>query len=369
MRNWDSISLRMNLAFLTIALMSAGFVGLILYQKSRDALKEEVIRGLANTSQILRDNLESRIQSATNLVDTLTQRPEFSNLNFPRIQETTEHFVQFADLFYNLFIYDLEGSVKTAAYLDRRDITPYLQENFNQVKTDFPGYARQVLADGKPRFTGVFRVTDTHLLVAYIAPIKKEEKTIGLISCGIHLNDPKLENLMKSFSPAKGGFVLLLEPSGKILSRGGVIDQELTSLDPNLWKDRNGTSLPLTSTQKSYLFHTKSVGVGGLTLLTAIPDDVLKTTIEELGQSLAVYTLIALIISLFLSSWIARTFISPISALVKGLKSVGEGVYTHNIEESASGEMGEAITAYNEMIEKLQKKRVIEKIWMENWDV
>jgi HAMP domain-containing protein len=369
MRNWDSISLRMNLAFLTIALMSAGFVGLILYQKSRDALKEEVMRGLSNTSSILRDNLESRIQNAANLVDTLAKRPEFSELDFDQMQKTTEHFVQFADLFYNLFIYAPDGSVKTAAYMDRRDITPYLNENFNKVTTDFPGYARQVLSDGKPRFSGVFRVTETHLLIAYIAPIQSQDKTIGLISCGIHLNDPKLENLMKSFSPSKGGFVLLLEPSGNILARGGMVDSEVISLDPALWQNLNGTSIQFNRNQKSYLFHTKPVGVSGLTLLTAIPDDVLKTTIEELGQSLALYTLIALILALALSSWIARTFISPISALVKGLKSVGEGVYTQNIEENASGEMGEAITAYNEMIEKLQKKRVIEKIWMENWDV
>src|SRR5690606_25907796 len=120
-------------------------------------------------------------------------------------------FARYGDLFYNLYWTNTEGTILMAAYPDGRDASIY---EGRQVPDLIRSVAKNSILENRALYSPSFKASEDHVLITYMAPIGNGEA----LSFAMHLNDPKLKNLIEGMRPPPGGMVLLADAGGAILS-------------------------------------------------------------------------------------------------------------------------------------------------------
>ncbi len=362
-----SIRIQIILAFLVITVFTGLVVSFINYRESKIFLENQLERELQNTANLVEKNIEDKLFEAGNLVLTISIKPEFRRLDKEKIQVTIENFLAFADVFFNVYVYDEKGELISAAYFDKRPYKPYLGENFNNYNNVFSNCAGKVILDGKPVFTDTFYSKGDRIILAYIAPVMGEDdKEIkGIISCAIYVQDKKLENLLIKLKPSYNGFIYLMDQSGNNLAYAGHIPSHIEDLKiEDLLNNKGFFKL----NQETFSYKLNRVDIANIYVLVAVPNSLALTLLENYTKNMILYTVFSLVVAIFISIFFANRLVSPISMLVEGLREVGKGNYSFRVNLRSTGEIDKAIGAFNEMVEKLQKNRIIEKLWIENWN-
>ena len=366
---FKSIRMQIICTFLIITIFTGLIVSIINYRESKRFLENQLTRELNNTANLIEKNIEDKLFEASKLVLTISKKKQFKQFDKEKMQITIEDFLAFADVFFNVYIYDKEGNLISAAYFDKRPYKPYIGENFNDYNNVFPEYAKKVLDSGTPTFTDTFYSKGDRLMLTYIAPVIGEDtgEVIGVMSCAIYVQDKKLESLLIKLKPSYNGFIYLMDQSGNGLAYAGHVPSQIVDINiENLIKDENKNFFNLS--QETFRYKLNKVDIANIYVLVAVPNSLTLILLEKYTETMILYTILSLILAVLISVFLANMLVTPISMLVQGLKEVGRGNYSFRVKFKSTGEIEKAINAFNEMVEKLQKNKIIEKLWIENWN-
>ncbi|MFC1745435.1 cache domain-containing protein [Candidatus Riflebacteria bacterium] len=363
----NTIRFKLIISFFLITVISGFLVVTASFMGSRQTMINKSKKEFANYTSLIKNIVEGRLTDSARLLRILATRPEIVNFDRQSAERTLNHYLQGMEVFYNVFVFDKTGQARVVAYKEERNLELYYKENYNKSNPQFASYANEVLKSGKTKLTNTLRLKNGLLLMSYIVPIKKDNKVIGVVSGGCAINEPQLKNLLNRIKPSTDGYIALLEKQGHIAAS----NQNLPAikLDLSVLKNKkNEPRIKLPGKKDTYIFHLESIAKGNLLLLTALPDRTLFSFNLELALNIFLYSLLSFFLAALFSAYIAGVIVKPIEALVTGLKNVGDGIFSERVSCSTGGEMHEAISAFNDMVDSLQKNRIIEKLWNEHWD-
>ncbi|GEM_PF-3324665 len=361
-----SIKTQIILFCILIAVISSTIIGITNYLEAGKLLNSSFDRELDDTASMIKMNIEENLADARHAVSVLIDSEIVKSLDSRKIDEICAHFIDFVNIFYNIYIYDREGNLVSVTYYQREN-SQELQShslNFKVRRGEFYRIASKVLEDGIPRFTSAFHRKD-HLFTAYVAPITRGSEIRGIVSCGIVVDNPKLKRLLQSLVPPYSGFICLMDSDGNIFGREGEAPQELTAMAKNIVQQEGSRKLLLK--ERTYRYVLKKIRDSNLLIMVAISEHYMQDTLFTLVREIIVLNVISLLIVLGISTLLAHILVKPLKELVEGLREIGKGNYSYRINTKVYGEMKEAVQSFNEMSMMLEKNRMIEKIWNENW--
>ncbi|MDQ7826496.1 MAG: HAMP domain-containing protein [Candidatus Eremiobacteraeota bacterium] len=364
-----SIRAQVFLFLVAISLVTSLVMGVANYLEAEKVLDDTFDREINNTAYLLKQTIEGHLADARGAASVLAKNPSVQAMDSAAMKEISRYFLDFVSLFYNIYIYDREGTLRSVEYLDNIDRSETHSKNFHELRNEFTHVALDVLEDGKARYTEPFFRKD-QLLIAYVTPIFKgsDKAVAGLASCGIFVHNPKLSRLMKSLVPPYQGFICLLDGEGRVFGREGAIPEAFTEFPlKSLKANLQGKSPLLWMEDKPYLYTIKEIEEAHLYVLVATSCLMKEKLFSTLLSELVAINVISFLVALLISAALGNFLVKPINALVEGIREVGKGNYSYSIHERAFGEIGEAVQSYNEMAEKLQKNRLIENLWNEKW--
>jgi hypothetical protein len=366
-----SIKVQLILFFVIITLISSIIVSVANFLENRKILSESFNRELGSTTLLIQSSVEGGLQDAREAVQSFAKKLDLEAMKREQLQSLTTDFVDFADIFYNMYVYGREGDLMAVAYYDRSDLQESRghRKNFREKKNEFYYSAETVLKDGQPRFTRSF-MRRNRLFTAYVAPIHRHggDEVTGLVSCGILVDNPKFKSLLRGLVPPYSGFICLLDEEGTIFGREGNIPGTLATFSMDeLRKGLKSPSPHLRINDRPFRYALKEIPDARLFVLAAMSEEVIQTTLMTLIKELLAVNALCLILAIAVSTLVAHLLVGPVKELVAGLKEVSRGNYACRAGARAYGEMGEAIVSFNEMVGKLQKNRMIESLWNEHW--
>jgi HAMP domain-containing protein len=356
-----NLQIRLLGIFLITVFTAVLLTGINAYKTSQGILSDQLEKTLEKSSSGLQTTIAWRLSEALAAIDGLKsesylQNPEKTGYLFRK-------FITHSRLFHNIFITDTEGKVIEAFYADERDSELYRGENLlKDEKSPFSQTAEQVLKDGKSRFSPLFRDKKDQPIITCVAAISHGEQFVGLISAAIRVNAPYLQNWLELMKPSDDGFALLKsDGDGVIFAFTPSLPQELQKVEGEIFAE--------SAQKKNYLLREKQIDIAEVSVMVGIKKAGFYQPLKKQGFRILTGIIISLLFCAIVGLWLSNSIARPLLLLVNGLKSAGEGVYSIRIECQADQEIGETLSAFNDLMEKLQKQRLIEKLWNERWDV
>lgn len=189
---------------------------------------------------------------------------------------------------------------------------------------------------------------------------KSLENLQDSINAATLINSQSLSNYLEQMKPAFGGFALLINADNTIFAadKATVVKQELL-LD---------SKIELSALQENSLLRVSKLHFSPISVVVGIEKEKFDLPLRQLGYSMLICVMLSLILALIVGLWLTNKIAQPISDLIEGLKAAGEGVYSIRLQCSADSEIAESLQAFNSLMEKLQKQRLIEKLWHESWE-
>lgn len=345
-----------------VSVLTGAIVGFANLRASRAVLDAQLRAALRRDSELIRDALGERIASACALVEATARDPDLEATSVPAIQAELDRRIETSTFVSNLYYYVPDGTLSAVAYHDRRDIQRYLGRQLLDPLPgkEVPAVTRAVdaaISTGDPAFSDAFLDSDQNPMFVYVVPVPRADGR-AILSSGIKGNDPRLRRLLEVLRPSHGGFVAFVDPDLGVVVRAG----EPPDLDLALMREGE------VSQVGDFWVSKASDPRTGLVVVLGVPAAASRHSLEGLSKDVLASTLLAILIAALFAAVFARHLGRPLQALVEALRAVQQGAYAHRIEAEASGELGEAVEAFNEMAGKLQRSRVIEQVWSETWD-
>lgn len=274
-----------------------------------------------------------------------------------------------------------QNELITTMYLGTED------KKFTVYPTDYPipsGYdptIRPWYTPAKSENKDSFIITDAYLdagtdsyLVTVSLPLYKEDKLYGVL--GIDLS---LEKLTASIAGAKvgnTGYVILTDKEGALLAYK---DKELVLKNENIsslpiFKERNEKNTYLDINQVTYV--SDKDAETGWEIFSVISQDEIKSFSNQISQNMSkqiadadknlqsiftkllsaqvIIILILLAISIAISLFFAKYFISPIKKLAAFLNGVANGDLTKKMDVKSKDEISTLFISVNHMIDSLR---------------
>lgn len=324
---------------------------------------------MANTAELIRKNLEAGLLDYCEIADDFSRQSAVRTMELDRISALIPLYFGRSNIFYSLYVYDSEGKRVLADNLNgtagKLDSVNVFSQN-----TVFSRYVRKAVEEKKPLFSETFLTEKKNIIITYIIPIispADESRAVGVVSCGMYVDNPRLQEMLERLRPAHGGLIFLLDRKGAVLGSSGKIPGVVSSFDMKNMKKAGDDNLTADIAGVAYRYRLSEIAGTDLLILVAVPDNAVKEIMARDISNTVYYNLLTLVLVLLGSILVSNLLVEPVTMLVKGLQEIGRGNYSHRINIKASGEMESAVSAFNEMADKLQKNRIIEKIWNENW--
>lgn len=178
-------------------------------------------------------------------------------------------------------------------------------------------------------------------------------------------NINELDQLVKNLGAIINTRITVIDDTGKVL---GDSDEKIALMENHLHRSEfmvalegeRGVSTRYSSTVNESLTYvalpikTEDNIIGAIRL--SIPLTQINTTLQEIHNMLLVAVLIATVIFVIFSLWLASIVIGPLEQLTRSAKRIAYGDLKHRIFNYSQGEIGELQQAINFMAEKQQEK-------------
>ncbi|PKL46927.1 MAG: hypothetical protein CVV42_14635 [Candidatus Riflebacteria bacterium HGW-Riflebacteria-2] len=351
-----SLYFQITVLFVLLSIFSVLGAGALNYLESRKIIIDQFNKSMLDTVSIIGSSLSGKADDAAEAIMRLSRHQVLHSADFAEIQRFLQVAVDSSSLFNNIYYFSPEGPLRAAAYADGRDVSRYVGENFlayaDQEKTHavYLDLVR-ALETRTPVFSAFFKSATGILMNSFIVPVVSDDGNIvGLLSCGIALDSSfKLLEMMKTLKPHQNGYVALIDAEGRVLLSAGDMPAELAP--GRDWASREDKLVSAAG----YLQAVVSMEKTGLGVCSGMPEAAVTGILKRLHDSNVLFTLLVGILASFAGVVAAYILVSPLTALVKGLRALQKGEVAPRISCRASGEIAEAITIYNEMREKQQR--------------
>lgn len=359
-------------AFTAVAVVSGSLIGLISYYESEAVLRGQFSDSISAGARTISNMIGARISSAARIVRDMSQRDFVIGADAAKIKAYAENAVELSDYFYNIYYFSAEGKLSVAAYSDKRDPGPYIGLDYNGFGADenmrgFHASVKKAVEQRAPAFSGFFYTSARKLLFTYIVPVVRDGKVNGLISAAIYASDDNFLNFINALKADPDRFICLFDSEKRLIAS---TDNPFTSIYGQLasmeaekvsWRSLTGSAGSCLAVG----FRDPATGIYTVAGMSAAA---VTKALSELRGKIFSYALLCVALVVLASFLFAATMVRPVKSLIDGLKKIAGGAYSHRIDESAAGELGEAVAAFNKMSEKLYKTKIIENIWNEKWN-
>ena len=364
MKIFQSIYFKITILLISVTIFTGALTGFLNYMESRNVLEKQIEKSLKDNSSTIVSTFTERLNQVENVMNAITSNQYIKSSDFTGIQSYLNDVVSLSTFFHNIYYFDAGGNLKALQYADKRPITKYMGQNYNDYKkgaaSDNYKAIKKAIETKQAVYSKPFFSSSGKLIFTYIAPLFRDGKNTGVVSCGIYGNDSNIQQIMNSLRPPENGFVISYSPDKGIFAQSGHIPEYIkTSLN----NYKSGSFIH----DRSYKIYVSNEPKTGIFIGTAIDANYSDELLRDLELKIFIYAFIAVIIVIIAGMLFANSLIIAIAELINGLKKIGEGIYSHRIEIQTNGELKDAVNSFNEMAEKLHKPELIEKIWLENW--
>jgi len=353
--------------------------GTIAFKVRNDLVKQAMLSQQATTAAIL-SGIDALLNSYERHLSLIAQDPEIQGMD-PRLQ--TENLYWFLDLnpvFYSCFVYLTDGYINTIAFQNRytgynekfigNNLLKSYERQYGPVQKAF----HKVIDTGQPAFSGSVVTTENQRMLFLLVPIfdfVDYKKITGVLSCAISLDGSEMNDVIKGYPLSSGEILALIDKEGNLIAaRGAQLPEGFNKISADFPSiDGKETSpVELNIGNRPFLGILASVSTLNGYLLVAKPREEILGFLSKLLFDLVLVLAVALLVAAGFSFAIARTLARNINHLMEGIQFVSAGKINHRVVVEGSDELAQACSAFNDMVETLEKARLMDEIWAREWN-
>jgi HAMP domain-containing protein len=357
MKFYFSLSFQMTIFFTIISMLAVIGVGSLNYIESKKIIIMQFEKSMDDIANTISNSINEKVDSAASSVLKISGDQTLFQEDDGKIQMFLSSVVKSSTLFYNIYYFSPDGPIRAMAYSDDRDLNKYHGENFMKYQKDDKTslvYEKIIQARDTmtPVFSSFFKSATGKLMNSFIVPVINEEKVVGILSCAISLDaSSRLSEVMDVLKPHPKGFVALTNQANEIVAGVGPVPK-------NLSKDVAKSMPEPTRRQKTGYYHVnRKIEKTGLGIITGLPESVIESLLTKLRINTFYYTIAVGLFASLSGFLVARFLVSPLSKLADGMHKLNNNEALKKINVSASGEIAQAIIAFNEIVEKQKKNK------------
>lgn len=373
MRFLRKIRARILFLFLLVGVLPPLALGALLSARSFDLLRAGIERDNARVADQVVRLVEARFDEMRRDVERLAADPAVRSFRADELTEKLRLFFAFVPLFYNVHLYDTEGTLRAVeyytAYNDKRDKVG--ASNYRESPPAIRACLERAVANGESAVSDLILNSSGERIVVVAAPVFAaglDGRVAGVLSAALKIEDIYFHRILESVSLDPGRYVVIADPEGTVLSALGAIPQDLARFDfpgtrPYLREaDEEYDGLVDLNGRKDYIACRGLPYVAG-NLITGGPYRLAFAPVA--GMLRTVFQMVAAVAILFsmLAYAVGSGLSAPIGRLIAGLARIKEGAYAHRLPETGDDEFAEAACAFNDLAEKLHRNSVIEALW------
>jgi two-component system sensor histidine kinase YesM len=359
-----SIQSSISLAFSLLILVAIVLTSLVSYQLSVDAVErnskgyiEEIIKQVNTNIQSYVDNMENISLLAMTNKDV---KYYISDNSFISAEDRRTYEKRISDLF-QAILYTRQdiASIMVFGYNGRfvsdRRITTL---NPNTKLEEQPWYQTAKSEGGKSVISAPHVQNIIQNEYRWVVSLSRELKsTDGITAEGIFLVDLNLSiinDICKNINLGKRGYLFIVDNNGNIVyhPQQQLIDSKLrTERIPEVIKAASGSSFVVNDGDGKRIYSVQDTNFGWKIAGVAYTDELIASK-ADLRNSIILYSLCGLAISLLLSVWISHRLSKPIKDLQSDMKQVEKGNFDIQTEIGQMNEIGQLGRSFNLMVSR-----------------
>ncbi|MBP3966455.1 cache domain-containing sensor histidine kinase [Paenibacillus lignilyticus] len=359
-----SIQSNISLAFSLLILAAIVLTSLISYQLSVDAVErnskgyiEEIIKQVNTNIQSYVDNMENISLLALTNKDV---KYYISDNSYISAEDRRIYEKRISDLFQAiLYTRNDIASIMVFGYNGRfvsdRRITNL---NPNMKLSDQSWFQMAKSEGGKSVISSPHVQNIIQNEYRWVVSLSRELKsTDGITAEGVFLVDLNLSiinDICKNIDLGKKGYLFIVDNSGNIVyhPQQQLIDSKLrTERIADVIKASSGSSFVVNDGEGKRIYSVQDTNFGWKIAGVAYTDDLIASK-DDLRNSILLYSLCGLAISLLISVWLSHRLSKPIKVLQSDMKQVEKGNFDIQTEIGQMNEIGQLGRSFNMMVSR-----------------
>lgn len=377
-----SIKFKLIISYLILILFSVSFLGLLIADKSKDAVfnevkeKSEGITKLLDTTVSVRNNLiTEKNNSDLNLAEKL-----LNNLGELKLDENELIKVGDSNLpvlyagkeklsLNNKIIEDIKQATGTIATIfllndDKliRVATNILKNKERAIGTyltnDEIVYTRIV---NNEEYTGLFTFEGESFISKFKPLLDKDKRVIGAIAIGNNVLNGYLEQTLSDIKVGKTGYVYIVDSKGNEIVHPQNDEQNLSGYDfvKEIISYKNGT-IEYTYKGVHKLAYYKYFEPWDWYIVTAANYDDLKSSSISILYTILISGFVIIVLGTFIALFMTNSLVKPINKLKSYMEIASRGDLTIRSDINSKDEIGVLSNSFNNMI--AENKRLLDEI-------
>lgn len=364
---------RIVLTAIVAAVLPLFLLGGTVAVKVRLDLVRQTIAAQKTTMMSLLHGFESLFQNYRRQIEAMVGLPDIQSMRHERQIQIIHNFLDQQKIYFGCNIYDREGRKILSAVRNDHDVGKQPASGTIDFAGD-PAYGESFRRVLKTRQASLFANDASELhekklfLMVPISDFVNPDEVVGVISCSISISSPDIHEIVCGFPIAESDILILLDRNGNVLSSQGHLPEGLRGINIEKVSRRKIESILLDLAGTTYLGTIAALpGSEGL-LLVARPRHLVLAFLNQLLLDLALMLVVAFVIAVAAGFFMSRSLAEGISILVDAIRNVASGAVSHRVEVRGRDELAEASQAFNDMLNTLEKHRMMDDIWHSEWE-
>jgi len=341
--------------------------------KVRHDLVRQTIASQKTLTATLLHGIDSLFLNYRKQIESIARLPAMQSMQPSQQQPVIHEFLEQQRIFFGCSVYDCEGVARLVFIRNQKD------ENHNgsgsridfTSRSGFSEGFRQVIATRQPVFVTDENSDYQQKMLFVMVPVPDfvdSDKVVGVISCSISVSGPGLHEIVSGFPIEKTDILLLLDRDGSLISSQGNLPEGLRGLDLANRQLNLPESILIDIADTSFFGTLAPVPEFSGYLLVARPQNLVLAFLNQLLLDLLLMLVVAFVIAVAAGYFMSRTLAEGVAALVEAIRGVASGVVSQRVAVNGDDELAEATQAFNEMLNTLEKHRMMDDIWSREWE-
>jgi signal transduction histidine kinase len=337
--------------------------------------RRTVVEGHLNVARQVAEQVRRYISTNRQILHALAANLENTNLTIEQTDRTLKNYVLRFPEFRELTVFDGSGSATATSRVGPSAIgkAPEFRD-LTATGTKLGGAGGPKIVDGV-RMSPVFVDGDMLPTTLVAAPLGRGQKQAGWLVGEFSIEE--LWRMVGRIRIGTTGYALVLGPGGELLAHGNPEERSRVATDALARTQGGGTRGSDTTTnaivdalrtaggdltvqredERPTGGRLLAVGVGipdlGWTVVVSQPTREAYAVAERSQNALVVAISLALLIMILVGLVWGRSFIRPITALIKGTQAIAEGRLDERVAIESKSELGNLGAAFNGMADRL----------------
>jgi HAMP domain-containing protein len=348
-------------------------LGATIAAKVRSDLLRQTVATQKTITATLLHGIASLFENYRRQIETVSSMPAVQSMQLSQQLPVIHEFLEQQKVFFGCRIYDATGRAVLIAVRNQKDESR--EKNAEALDLDAAAglgkTAALVIKDKKAALYANDAVDAHEKMLYLLAPIfdfVDPTMVTGVISCSISISSPDIHEIISAFPIDADDILLLLDRNGNVISSQGPLPEGLRGIKTGSDSFAEPQSIEISIGSTRYLGVIAPVpGSEGL-LLVARPAHLVLEFLNHLLFDLLLMIVVAFVLAIAAGFFMSRSMAEAISSLIKAIRNVSSGMVSHRVEVRGEDELAEASMALNEMLNTLEKHRIMDDVWSREWE-